>query len=166
MAPWSIAIGLRSPDLFVTALDLPEQLNSLQRAINQAGLGKRSAVIGANALACDLSSLAAQDVVLLANLCHVLDARRTSLLLRRATRQLRPGGALVVIDQVLDEEPDWTSWGAMYVVGAPHWMPGGFLHAPREYAEWLRDAGTHRIEIEPICAPPAMTMITAVRSDP
>jgi hypothetical protein len=161
LAPWSIAVAKHVPELQLTVMDLPAQAPLLEQALNNASLNGRFSLIATNALVFDFSSIPAQDVTLIANVCHVLDARRTSRLLAGAIQTLRPGGFLLIIDQVLDDAPDWSRWGSLYAVGAPHWLPGGHLFTHAEYWAWLEEAGASDIRARPICAAPEMTMISA-----
>jgi SAM-dependent methyltransferase len=160
-APWSLALAALSGDVEVVALDLPARRSEVADAVDRAGLTSQFQLVDHDMLAGPVDALPPFDVVVVANVCHLFPAPRTQLLLSRAAAALRPGGTLAVIDQLLDDAPDWRRWAALYAVGAPHWGPGGHLFTPGEYAAWLRGAGLTEVRVDDLCLPPPISLVTA-----
>lgn len=163
-APWSLAIASRDPSIFVTAVDLPDQMAALQHSVSAAGLSQQFRSVSVDVFSPAWPPTKECHLVVIANVCHLFDEQRNRKLLHRATQCLRPGGTLAIIDQVLDEDPNWACWGALYVLGALHGAPGGRLFPVRKYEAWLNDIGSWQVATHPICPLPPLTLITALRT--
>ena len=163
-APWSLAIASRDPTIFVTALDLPDQLTALQHSVNTAGLSGQFRLVSVDVFGPSWPPTTECDLIVIANVCHLFDEQRNRKLLHRAAHCLRPGGTLAIIDQVLDEDPNWERWGALYLLGALHCAPGGHLFPVRKYRAWVNDIGSWQVATHPICPLPPLTLITALRT--
>lgn len=157
-APWSIALARINDRVRVTAIDLPQEREALLAAIDDAGYASRFEIRVCDAFRDDLGS--GYDLVIVANVCHLFPAERNRQLLARAAAALAPGGTLAIIDQVLDLDPDWTVWSALYAVGLPHTLPGGHLFTIAEYSAWLSALGVEPSESAALSAPPALTLLT------
>ena len=72
-------------------------------------------------------------------------------------------GVITIIDQVLEEDPDWRRWAALYALGVLHSAPGGYLFSVREYANWFAEHGSWRVIAYPVCPLPPLTLIVAER---
>ena len=163
-APWSLAIASRYPSVFVTAIDLPEQMTTLRDAVSKSGISKQFRLAAVDVFRAAWQADDAYDLVLLANVCHLFDEARNRQLLRQVALCLRPAGALAIIDQVLDEQPDWVRWGALYAVGALHRAPGGRLFPGRIYSTWLEELGFCNIAEHGVCPLPPLTLIQACKT--
>lgn len=157
-APWSLALARLVPAATVTAVDLPDVAGDLRRRLAADPADARFTVVAGDAFRDDLSRPGGYDVVLLANVCHLFPAASNAELVSRLAGYLAPGGVLAVIDQVLDDDPDWTLWAALYATGLPHTLPGGFLFTADEYATWLRDAGLDPEPLVALSAPPGLCL--------
>jgi SAM-dependent methyltransferase len=135
----------------------------LQRAVVAAGRQAQFGFAAADFFHDVLEIAEPFDVVLVANVCHLFDGQLVERLLRLAASAVNPQGRLVVLDQVLDEQPDWLRWSAVYAVGLPHWGPGGYLYTLAEYRVWLERAGLASIRAQALCPQPAVTLIAARR---
>ncbi len=163
LAPWSLAIAAASRDVHVLAVDLPGQIAALTEVVVAAEASAQFETMAADVFTGDLRTAAGYDLVIVANVCHLFPAFRTRSLLIRAADVLAPGGVLAVIDQVLDDPPDWCQWAVLYAVGLPHVMPGGYLHTLDEYSTWMADAGLAADMAVPLSAPPGLSLVRARR---
>jgi len=161
LAPWSLAIASTSDAMQIVAVDLPERIPDLVRAVNRAGRSGQFEFAALDFFTQEIDISKLFDLVLIANVCHLFAGRRCQQLLRVGARALHPGGMLAVIDQVLDDNPDWNRWSALYAVGASHWGPGGHLHTIGEYSTWLQEVGLINIRVHELCPPPALTLLVA-----
>ncbi len=164
--PWSLAFAARHPGMQLVAFDLPGRQPAVRDAIAAAGAHDRYEIVSGNVFADTFDDLGEFDVVILANVCHVFDAPATQLLLERVARRVRPGGALAIVDQVLETEPDWGRWSALYATGVLHIGPGGQLHTVDEYARWAAAADLERPTTHALCPLPPLTAMIARRRDP
>jgi len=162
-APWSLAIAERHAQTRVTAVDLPDQVAVLDTAVRSRGFADRVEVVAADVLAPGWDPGGRFHLVVIANVCHLFSARRNRELLRRVVPVVRPGGTLAIIDQVLDEVPDWPRWSALYMLGVLHGAPGGRLFPVRVYGEWLAELVDWELAVHALCPLPPLTLIAARR---
>lgn len=163
LAPWSLALARRLPHTRFLAVDLPQEIDVLADAVSRAGLRERFDLAGLNMLRQEIAPPATFDVAIVANVAHLLTEVPLQQLLGRAADLLRPGGLLVVIDQVLDDDPDWVLWSALFAVGATLWLPGGTLYTESEYRSILTDTGLQWLGAWPLSPAPALTLLAARR---
>ncbi|PBA28997.1 hypothetical protein CKJ65_25140 [Mycobacterium intracellulare] len=163
LAPWSIALARTLPDLRIVAVDLPHALGPLRKAILDADLDDRFELVGRDMLRDDMRSPASFDFAIIANVAHLLSESDLRRFVSASVELLRPGGVLAVIDQLLDDHPDWVRWCSLYAVGAPLWMPGGTLYTERELQNILADAGCHWIGAWQLSPLPALSLLAARR---
>jgi hypothetical protein len=156
-APWTIAIAARDATISVTAIDQPDRMTELERAVTRAGLAHQFTLEAMNVFGSPIRG--EHDLAVLGNICHLFDESRNRELLGRVRCCLHDEGTIAIIDQVLDDEPDWARWGALYVTGALHAAPGGHLFDFSTYARWLQEQGARSIAQRPICPLPPLTLI-------
>lgn len=165
-APWTMAIAARNATISVTAIDQPDKMEELERAVTTAGLERQFTLEATDVF--ESTILGEYDLAVLGNICHLFNESRNCELLGRVRTRLHEEGTIAIIDQVLNDDPDWARWGALYVTGALHTAPGGHLFAFNTYAKWLQDRGARTISQHPICPLPPLTLIVASwgRMDP
>jgi SAM-dependent methyltransferase len=161
-APWSIALAARDPDTRVTAVDLPGRIPVVAEAVRRAAVAAQFEVVGADAFD-PAVQLDRHDVVIVANVCHLFDERENRDLLGRAVTWLRPDGVLAMVDQVLEEDPDWDRWSALYAIGVLHHAPGGELYPVSTYHRWFTDLGLTAVSSAEVCPLPPLTVVTGRR---
>lgn len=78
----------------------------------------------------------AYDLVVLAGVCHRLDAAGVAELIRRYLPAVRAGGAMAVIDTLAG-----APGAAMHELSLLLRTHGGVIHDPADYCRWLAEAG-------------------------
>jgi SAM-dependent methyltransferase len=162
-ARWSIPFT-RFRDVHVTALDRPEEAGRVEAAVAEAGLRGRVTIVAADAFDADPAELGTYDLVIVANVCHLFNEARNRELLQRIAGLVNKKGVLAIVDQVLELEPDWNRWAALYSVGVLHGGPGAFLFPLQTYERWLVETGFRQVESTLVCPVPPLTLITSRRS--
>jgi len=114
VAPWSRALCARHPHLEAVAVDLP---------------------VGGDLSRIDLG--VGFDTVLVSGGCRQLGEIQVRRLFERAAAATAPGGQILVIDSLPDDDG----------------RSAGRVHGFADYAAWLFDAGFVRIEAEPLGSP-------------
>lgn len=146
-APWSLAIVRREPTCHVTALDLPDVIDTTRERVAAAGRADRYAFVGADVFAHVPDGR--YDLVLVGAVCHLFDDDVAARLVARLADVLSPGGRLAIIDGLADDDRD-PAGRALYELGLALRTRGGRLHTSTACRRWLTDAGlagltTHRL---------------------
>lgn len=146
-ALYSLAYCQRYPELQATVLDFPVALTAGQANIAAAGLPGRVITQAGNFMHDDLGQ--DYDVVLLFNIVHGLSAEENGRLLGRIAAALRPGGQLIVLEQLTQAPvqqaeagpPSFSeSFNHVFKLNLFHLL-GGQTYTQAEVAYWLQAAG-------------------------
>jgi ubiquinone/menaquinone biosynthesis C-methylase UbiE len=130
---FSIALCRRNPQLRATILDFEAVVPIARRFVEQAGLSARISAIAGEALATPWPE--GQDAVLMSYLLSAMPAPSFGPLLRKAFQALRPGGALLIHDFMLDEARH----------GPPHaalWFVANLINGPQQVSFSAGDLAT------------------------
>ena len=137
---YAIAFCRRYPALHATILDLPTALESARGPIREAAMSDRISLRPGDFMTDDLGD--PYDVVLLFNILHGLQPDENAQLIRRAAEALRPGGVVVVLEQLRGRTAGpATSAIAQMLNLNYHLALGGQSYTAREVQIWLRAAG-------------------------
>ena len=99
---FGIVLAQQNPKVRVTALDWPKVLDVAKKHAEQMGVADRYSTIAGDAFTVDLAG--PYDVILLTNLLHHFNAEQCTTLLKRLRAALRPGGRLVTLEFVPNED--------------------------------------------------------------
>lgn len=132
----SIAFCQRYPQLHATILDLPEALANTAAAIAEAGLTDRVVIQPGNFLEEELGT--GYDVVLLFEILHNHTSEENQALLQKAAHALRPGGQVVILDDVQGDKLDEHNCAFSLAMFA---CSGDRTYHLDEIEGWLRNTG-------------------------
>jgi 2-polyprenyl-3-methyl-5-hydroxy-6-metoxy-1,4-benzoquinol methylase len=99
---FGIVLAQKNPGLKVVALDWPKVVEVAKRHAAKMGVGERYSAITGDAFSVDFQG--PYDVVLVTNLLHHFNPERCTALLRRVRETLRPGGKLVTLEFVPNQD--------------------------------------------------------------
>jgi ubiquinone/menaquinone biosynthesis C-methylase UbiE len=99
---FGIVMAQQNPDVQVTALDWPRVVEVAGKNATRMGVGQRYSTIAGDAFKVDLKG--PYDVILLTNLLHHFSAEQCTGLLKRLRAALRPGGRLVTLEFVPNDD--------------------------------------------------------------
>ncbi len=99
---FGITLAQKNPGVRVTALDWPKVLDVARRNATSMGVRDRLTTIAGDAFTVDLQG--PYDVILLTNLLHHFSPDHCTTLLKRLRAALRPGGRLVTLEFVPDDD--------------------------------------------------------------
>jgi SAM-dependent methyltransferase len=99
---FGIILAQQNPGVRVTALDWPKVVEVARQNAGRMSVGDRYTTIAGDAFKADLQG--PYDVILLTNLLHHFSADQCTALLKRLRAALRPGGRLVTLEFVPNED--------------------------------------------------------------
>jgi SAM-dependent methyltransferase len=137
---YTVALCRRHPGLRAVILDLPQAVAHAAPILAQEGMGDRVTQRSGDALGADLGA-EAYDVVLVFNLMHHFLAEQNRDLTRRIARALRPGGIMVIGENIRPPCPGaGGQLGALADLYFAVTSEGG-TWSFAELAGWQREAG-------------------------
>lgn len=162
-AGWSRAIVAREDSCRVMAVDLPEVVATTSELIKAAGVVDKFDVVGGDLFTIDPAVLGERfDLVLAANLFHLFDRERASVLLARLSEMVAPNGRLVVIDAIPTAAGDAEDRRArLYGVHLLLRTGTGGVWTFADYAGWMGACGLVDVEHVDIAADSPMSMVIA-----
>jgi SAM-dependent methyltransferase len=158
---YSIAFAQANPALSATVFDLPHVLPLADRYIRESGLSDRIHTSAGDLRTSRFKDAGEFDLVLLSNICHMLDEAENRDLLRRCYAATVPGGRVIIRDFVIDEDRTSPKQAAMFALNMLVGTRGGSSYSESEYRAWLVDAGYE----EPERRGPGGDLVIAHRTD-
>ncbi|MGH7131731.1 MAG: methyltransferase [Phycisphaerales bacterium] len=136
---FGIVLAQQNPGLGVTALDWPKVLDVAKRHADRMGVGERYTTIAGDAFTVDLKG--PYDVILLTNLLHHFSPEQCTSLLKRLRAVLRPGGRLVTLEFVPNEDRVTPPMSATFPLVMLATTAAGDAYTFVELEQMLRAAG-------------------------
>jgi precorrin-6B methylase 2 len=157
---FGIAFAERSANSHLVALDWEAVLDITEQNALAAGLEGRFSKIAGDAFTVDLGT--GYDVVLIPNFLHHFSIAACTGLLRRVQAALRPGGRVVIVDFVPNEDritPPPAAGFSLVMLGT---TPEGDAYTFAEYRQMLLDAGFQEPTLHPLPPMAQSAVIAAV----
>lgn len=149
---FGIVLAQKNPGVSVTALDWPKVVAVAKRNAERMGVGARYATIAGDAFKADLQG--PYDVILLTNLLHHFGVEECTILLKRLRGALRPGGRLVTLEFVPNEDRVSPPMSATFPLVMLATTAAGDAYTFKELEKMLKAAGfeknaLHQLEDSP-----------------
>ncbi|GLZ33832.1 O-methyltransferase [Lentzea sp. NBRC 105346] len=126
------------PHLQATCLDLPLIEPHFTRTVNELGVAEQVTFQGADFFN---EPLPEADVLILAHILHDWDIEQRRTLLNKAFEAVRPGGAVVVLDTMIDDERSDRGHALLMSLDMLLFSPGGSEYTFGELCVWFAEAG-------------------------
>jgi predicted nicotinamide N-methyase len=146
----AIALARRHPHLKIITTDLPQVTPHATRKIAGAGLSNRITVQNLNFLTDEFPKV---DVITLSQVLHDWDLAHKLHLIKAAYEALPSGGALVVVETLIDDARRKNAFGLLTSLNALIEIGDGFDYTRADFTKWAKDAGFRRIEVVPLTGP-------------
>jgi len=156
---YGISFAQKSPRAHLVALDWEAVLALTEENVKKAGLADRFSKIVGDAFTVDLGN--DYDVVLVPNFLHHFTKEECTRFLKRAHDALRPGGRVVIIEFVPNEDrvsPPESAGFSLVMLGT---TPEGDAYTFGEYQTMLAEAGFKNAELHRLM-PTAQSAVIAV----
>lgn len=146
----SMILARRHPHLRFISADLPAATAIAERKIAAAGLAER---VTAMALDFFAEPLPKADVITMGLILHDWNLERKMHLIRAAYDALPPGGAFVVVENLIDDARRENAFGLMMSLNMLIEFGDAFDFTGADFAGWCREAGFSRTEVIPLGGP-------------
>jgi ubiquinone/menaquinone biosynthesis C-methylase UbiE len=142
---WGIAVAEADTEARITAQDFPGVFNTTREFVKRHNLEDRFDFLPGDLKEVDFGS-ERYDLALLGNIVHSEGERSSRDLFRRIYRALRPGGRMVVIDMIPDDERTGPPFALLFAINMLVNTEEGSTFTMAEYTDWLKEAGFSRVE--------------------
>ena len=143
-------LARRHPHLRCTTLDLPVVAPIAEKAIATAGLSDRVATASVDFF---VDALPGADVITMGMVLHDWNLDQKMHLIRSAYDALPDGGALIVIENLIDDARRENAFGLMMSLNMLIEFGDAFDFTGSDLAGWCREAGFREVEILPLTGP-------------
>jgi precorrin-6B methylase 2 len=140
----------RYPALRAVTFDLPAVQPIARRNLEDLGVADRVDAVAGDFFADDLPRA---DIITMGNILHDWDEDKKLTLIRKAYDALPPGGRLVVIENIIDDERRTHAFGLLMSLNMLIETRGGFDFTGRQFDQWCRAVGFGRTEVVPLAGP-------------
>jgi hypothetical protein len=146
----SMLVAKKHPHLQCTTADLPEVTKIAERKIAAAGLSNR---VSARPLDFFADSFPKADVITMGLILHDWNLEKKMLLIRKAYEALPPGGAFIVVENLIDDARRENAFGLMMSLNMLIEFGEAFDFTGADFSKWCREVGFKRTEIIPLAGP-------------
>ncbi len=136
---FGIAVAKRCPQAEVVAVDWPGVLAVAEENARAAGVADRHTLLPGDAFKADYGS--DYDLALLTNFFHHFDRETNVALMRRVREAMRPGGRVMTLEFVPDDDRVSPPDQAMFAIIMLANTPFGDVYTLSEYDAMFREAG-------------------------
>ena len=154
---WGIALAQASPQVRVTAVDLPGVLPVTRKIAQQFGVAGQFTCTGKDIFQDDLGS--GYSVATLGHILHMASPDRNRFLLKNIFRALAPGGTLVIGEFIVNEDRTGPMEPLAFAVNMLVHTEQGNAYTLGEIRSWLQEAGF--VNVRTLAAPAPSPLILA-----
>lgn len=146
----STIVAARHPHITARSCDLPVVRPIAARRIAARGLADR---VTAEVLDFLTDEFPAADMITMGMILHDMDLAGKKMLIGKAYRALPAGGALVAIENIIDDARRENAFGLLMSLNMLIEFGDAFDFTGADYAAWCREAGFRRVEVIPLAGP-------------
>jgi SAM-dependent methyltransferase len=139
-----IEVARRHPHLACTSFDLPAVEPIARKSTAAAGLSARVRTASGDFFE---DPLPQADLITMGMILHDWNLEKEMHLIRSAHRALRPGGALVAIEALIDDARRENAFGLLMSLNMLIEFGDAFDHSGADFRKWCGEAGFRRFEV-------------------
>jgi hypothetical protein len=136
---WGITLAKQSPQVRITAVDWPEVLEVTRRVAARHGVQERLTAVPGDLFLADFGC--GHQIATLGHILHSESAGRCQALLRKTAAALAPGGTIVIMEFMPDDDRSGPPMPLIFGVNMLVNTTAGGTYTFAEIAGWLREAG-------------------------
>ncbi len=149
-AQLSCLVAATNPHMRCTSFDLPKVVPIAQRRIDRMQLGDRVSAVGGDFFS---DALPKADVITMGMILHDWNLEKKKTLIAKAYDALPPGGALVAIESLIDDERRKNAFGLLMSLNMLIEFGDAFDYTGADFIGWCREAGFQDFEIIKLAGP-------------
>lgn len=146
----SAQIAIHHPGIQCTTFDLPVVSPIAQQNIDQMQLNDRVKVVSGDFFT---GSFPKADLITMGNIMHDWNLEEKKVLLKKAYDALPARGALVVIENVIDDERKKNAFGLMMSLNMLIETYGGFDYTAADFTSWAKEVGFTDVRVMHLAGP-------------
>ena len=146
----SCMVAAANAHMRCTSFDLPAVAPIATRKIAQAGLSDRVTAIAGDFF---VDPLPSADVITMGMILHDWNLENKKLLIRKAYDALPEGGALVVIEALIDDARRENASGLLMSLNMLIEFGDAFDYSGSDFASWCREVGFRSFAVMPLTGP-------------
>ena len=151
----AVQIALANPNLTGIGFDLAPVQPIFEEYAAHNGLGGRLRFQTGDFFREPLPEV---DVITMGHILHDWNLEEKKALIQKAYDALRPGGALVVYDSIIDDNRSQNAFGLLMSLNMLIETPGGFDYTGADCTGWLKEAGFRETLVEHLVGPDSMVI--------
>jgi O-methyltransferase domain/Dimerisation domain len=144
-----VGLALVHPNLTGGGFDLPFVKSSFEKYVLAHGLDQRLTFYSGDFLT---DALPDADVLVMGRVLHNWDLQTKKMLMKKASTAVKPGGALVVYDKLIDDDRCVRAHSLLASVNMLIETPAGFEYTAAECIGWMEQVGFRDIRLEELGA--------------
>jgi len=146
----SIHVAKNNSHIKCISFDLPQVSPIAEENVSKMGLSDRIKVVSGDFFSDELPKV---DIITMGNILHDWGAREKSLLINKAYKALPEGGALIVIENIIDDERNKNAFGLMMSLNMAIETDQGFDFTAADFTQWVKKAGFKKTYTMPLTGP-------------
>ncbi|WP_435623396.1 methyltransferase [Flagellimonas sp.] len=146
----SIHIVKNNGHIRCISFDLPPVSPIAKENVEHFGLGDRIEVRSGDFFKDELPRA---DVITMGNILHDWGSDDKLLLIKKAYNALPEGGALIVIENIIDDERNKNAFGLMMSLNMAIETDQGFDFTASDFTQWAKEVGFSRTNVMPLTGP-------------
>ncbi len=143
----AIQVALQHPQMQCISFDLPPVEPIAQETIAKFGLSSRISVVSGDFFVDDFPQA---DVITMGNILHNWNLEKKKLLMRKAYNALPAGGALIAIEDIIDDDRRTNSSGLLMSLNMLIETGDGFNFTGADFTAWAQEIGFKQTTIMPL----------------
>ncbi len=146
----SIHIAKNNSHIKCISFDLPQVGPIAKENVEALGLSGRIEVCSGDFF---IDELPSADVITMGNILHDWGSDDKIMLIKKAYDALPEGGALIVIENIIDDERKKNAFGLMMSLNMAIETDQGFDFTAVDFDQWAKEAGFSRTSVMPLTGP-------------
>jgi precorrin-6B methylase 2 len=146
----SVCVAREHPNLRITSVDLPAVEPIARENVEKAGFADQITLASLDIMR---NPFPKADLITMGNILHDWDLSTKKQLIRKAFEALPKDGALVVIENIIDDERKYNAFGLLISLNMLIETDGGFDYTHTDFHDWALGAGFRATAKIPLSGP-------------